>query len=102
MNQYECENSKELPELPERFEKLEESFPDKKKLLGIYMYDFSARKPVSVEHMELQCSYALELLKAGRIDGIIFETISVMGIGLESELWLRDWVDRVKDTVIPD
>ncbi|MBO5269713.1 MAG: hypothetical protein J6B77_02935 [Clostridia bacterium] len=94
--------SDEIPLLPERFLRAEPKYKGKKILLGIYMYDFSARKPVSVEHMELQCSYALELMKEGRIDGMIFETNSVMGIGLESELWLRDWVERVKDTVVPD
>lgn len=94
--------SSEIPLIPERFECIESKFKDKKIMLGIYMYDFPARQPVSVEHMELQCNYALELLKAGRIDGIIFETNSVMGVGLPSERWLRDWVDLVKNTVVPD
>ena len=66
------------------------------------MYDFSARKPVPTELMELQCEYALGLLREGRIDGMIFEANSVMGVGLESERWLRDWVDRVQYTKVPD
>lgn len=94
--------SDEIPLLRERFESIEEKYRGKKILLGIYMYDFSARKPVPVELMEQQCSYALELLKAGRIAGMIFEANSVMGIGLPSERWLRDWVDQVKDIEVPD
>ena len=66
------------------------------------MYDFYNRRPVSNEYMELQCSYALELLKAGRIDGMIFEANSTMGAGLPSEYWLREWVERVKNTEVPD
>ncbi|MBR5601197.1 MAG: AEC family transporter [Clostridia bacterium] len=74
----------------------------KKILLGIYMYDFYNRKPVPNDLMELQCNYALELLKQGRIDGMIFEANSVMGARLPSEYWLREWVDKVKYTEVPD
>ena len=95
-------NSDDLPKLQERFEAIEELYKDKKILLGIYMYDFYNRKPVPNELMEYQCNYALELLKAGRIDGMIFEANSVMGAGLPSEYWLREWVERVKNTEVPD
>ena len=95
-------NSEELPLLKERFEAIEEKYKDKKILLGIYLYDFYNRRPVSVEMMELQCNYALELLKEGRIDGMIFEANSTMGVRLPSELWLRDWIKQVKYTEVPD
>jgi hypothetical protein len=94
--------SEEIPLIKERFEALEGRLPEKKKLLGIYMYDFPARHPVSLDLMEMQCNVALELLREGRIDGIILEANSVMGVGLPSERWLREWVDRVKDIEIPD
>ena len=95
-------HSEELPLLPERFARIEQAFPDKKKLLGIYMYDFMAGQPVTEELMELQCEFGLEMMKQGRLDGMIFETNAVMGVGLPSELWLRKWIDRVKNTEIPD
>lgn len=94
--------SEQIPMLKERFEAIENIYKDKKILLGIYMYDFHSRHPVPLDLMEYQCNYALELLKAGRIDGIIFEANSVMGVGLPSELWLREWVEKVKDTEVPD
>ncbi len=97
-----CWNSDEIPSIKEKFEKAEPKYKNKKILIGIYMYDFSQRKPVPVELMELQCEYALSLLKEGRIDGMIFEANSVMGVGLESEKWLRDWTERVQYTVVPD
>ena len=39
--------------------------------------------------------------RSRRIDGIIFEANSVMGVGLESERWLSEWVDKVQDTIVP-
>ena len=92
----------ELPLLRERFEAMEPSLAGKRILLGVYMYDFTTRAPVPEELMELQCEYALSLLREGRIDGIIFEANSVMGVGMPSERWLRDWIDRVKYTEVPD
>lgn len=92
----------DLALLPAHFEKIEANFPQKKKLLGIYMYDFVGGQPLSDEQMEFQCEYGLSLLKEGRIDGMIFECNATMGVGLPSEYWLRRWVDRVRDTEVPD
>lgn len=94
--------SEELPLLEGRFEAIEKNFPRHKKLLGIYMYDFPAGQPVSLELMEHQCELGLRLMKEGRLDGMIFETNSVMGVGLPSELWLREWLEKVKYTEVPD
>ena len=66
------------------------------------MYDFPNAVPVPNDYMELQCELGLRLMKEGRLDGMVFETNSVMGCGLASEKWLREWIDRVKNTEIPD
>ena len=92
----------ELPLLEERFNWLYDKFPNHKKLLGIYMYDFPSGMPVPLELMELQCELGLKWMKEGKLDGMIFETNAVMGVGLPSELWLRDWIDKVKYTPVPD
>jgi len=93
--------SEELTQLEERFEKIEKLFPNKKKLLGVYMYDFSKRTEIPNELMEHQCELGLKWLKEGRLDGMIFEANSVMGVGLTSEKWLREWVKKVKYTELP-
>lgn len=94
--------SEKLANLEDNFLKMEKQFPDKKKMIGIYMFDFPNRCSIPIELMEHQCNFALRMLKEGRIDGIIFEANSVMGIGLESELWLRNWIEENKNTVVPD
>ena len=95
-------NCEELLQLESRFEQIEKLFPNKKKMLGIYMYDFPSAIPVPNDLMEHQCEFGLRLMKEGRLDGMIFETNSVMGCGLASEKWLREWIDKVKNTEIPD
>lgn len=88
---------RDLEELPKRFEQMERLFPQQKKYLGIYLFDYPSGEPVPNAYMELQCEYGLKLLQEGRADGLIFLTNCVMGVGLPSEYWLRDWIDRVKD-----
>ena len=95
-------NCKELPLLESRFELFKQKFPDKKIMLGIYMVDFPTGQPLTDEQMERQCEFGLRQLKEGRLDGIIFEANSVMGVGFPSEKWLREWIDKVKNTEIPD
>lgn len=95
-------DSNNLLYLEENFKKLELKFPNHKKLLGIYMFDFSKDMPVPNDLMEHQCNLGLQWMQEGRLDGMIFEANSVMGIGLTSELWLRDWIKKVKYTQVPD
>jgi len=92
----------ELSRLPERYALLAEKFPAQKKLLGIYMLDYPTCLPVPNDLMELQCGFGLDMMKKGRADGMVFLTNCVMGVGLESEYFLRTWIDAVKNTPVPD
>ncbi|MCI6909524.1 MAG: hypothetical protein MR832_10305 [Clostridiales bacterium] len=89
---------RDLPALEESFARLERFLPDKKKMLGIYMFDFPSGEPVPEALMAHQCETGLRLLREGRVEGLIFEANSVMGVGLPSEYWLRRWLDRVGGT----
>ena len=89
-----------IANLEEQFSLYEELLPDKKKMLGIYFYDYRQGKPVSDEFMEKQCETGLKWIKEGRIEGMIFLTNCVMGIGLSSEYWLRDWIKKVGDEIL--
>ncbi len=88
---------KKLEDLERNFGRMEEKFPRQKKYLGIYLYAYGAGRAVPNEYMKLQCEFGLDLLRQKRADGIIFLTNCVMGIGLPSEYWVREWIDRVKD-----
>lgn len=91
---------RELPLLEERFCEAEKLLPGKKKMLGCYMFDFPSGDPVPLDLMEHQCELGRRLIHEGRLDGMIFEANSVMGVGLPSEYWLREWIARVGDEEI--
>lgn len=87
----------ELAQLEENFYILEEKLPKQKKLLGVYLYDYPSGHVLTDEEMEHQCGFGLKMLQEGRIDGILFCDNCVMGVRLESEFWLRDWINKVKN-----
>jgi hypothetical protein len=90
-------DNSELPFLEERFAQIEKNFPEKRKMLGIYMYDFPNYRMVPLDLMEHQCNVALKLLQEKRIEGIVILGNGQMGMGLQSELWMRDWLKKVKN-----
>ena len=95
-------DSTKIKDLEKSFEEACRLFPDKKKMLGIYMYDFRNYHPIPLDRMKHQCEVGLRLMKEGRVDGLIFEANSVMGVGFETDKWLREWIKDVADTEVPE
>jgi len=89
--------SAEPGEFLQNFEAMESRFPHKRKALGLYLYDYTNRKGPDLQHFQAKCETALRLLKERRIEAMIFLTNCTMGIGLQTERWLREWLDRVGD-----
>ncbi|HNQ35069.1 MAG TPA: hypothetical protein PKN80_03290 [bacterium] len=72
-----------------RFEKLAAG---RRKLLGLYMYDFGNRRPLPLSLMERQCRIGRDLLAAGRIDGLIFLSSILGDQNLEAVEFTRGFV----------
>ena len=83
-----------------QFEVYEKLLPQKKKMLGIYLYDYIKRKPISVDDIMHLCELGRRWIKSGKIEGLIFLTNCNMGLGFECEYWLRDWIKKVGDEEI--
>ena len=82
----------ELNRLEQKFEAYRKIFPDKRTLLGIYMWDFGNSKPVTVEQMEHQCRLALQWFKEGKIEGMIFHCTILCDMKLEAVDYARKWI----------
>lgn len=66
----------DLGKLEESVAHLEERFPDKPLVLGLYLYDYGNGKPMTAEQFDQQCEIALRLAHARLIEGIVFLTIT--------------------------
>jgi hypothetical protein len=86
-----------LAHLEEDFHTVETLAPGKRKVLGIYMHDFSAAKEISLDAMRHQCDLGLRWLEEGRIEGMIFLASCISDLNYPAVEWSRDWIARVGD-----
>ena len=89
-----------LVNLEKNFARLEELAANNRKILGLYMYDYGAGKPMPVDLMELQCETGLRWLKEGRIDGMIFLASCISDLGLDAVEWSKRWIAKVGEQQI--
>jgi hypothetical protein len=90
----------DLQNMEANFAAYRKMVPTKRTLLGIYMWDFGDRMPISLAAMEHQCRLALRWLHQGAIEGLIFHCTPLCDMNLESVVWARSWVARHADEVV--
>ena len=86
-------DSAEIPELEANHLALEKIAPKKARIaLGLYLWDFQNKKPVSMELMKHQCDLGLKWLKEGRISDMIFLANTMLDVGMPSADFSRQWI----------
>jgi hypothetical protein len=92
---------RELPQLEENLDRLEQRAGDKPKMLGCYFTDPGGQQRLPLDLMKHQCELGLKWLKQGRLDGIIFLGNPICGMGMETVEWTREWIAKVADEELP-
>jgi len=87
--------SDDMAGLEANFEKLRRIIDPKPILLGCYLFDYGANKPMSVDRMKRQCELGLKWLEQGKIEGMIFLASNVCDMGLPAVDWTRQWIQSV-------
>ena len=90
----------ELVNLESNFTRFEQIVGGKRRVLGVYMWDYGARQPMPLSAMELQCSLGLRWLQEGRIEGLIFLASCICDLDLEAVEWARNWIAEYASTRI--
>jgi hypothetical protein len=89
--------ARELEALESNFRRLEELSPQKRKVLGLYMWDFGACAPMPMAAMEHQCRLGLEWLRTGRVEGLIFLASCIADLELDAVEYARRLIAQVGD-----
>ena len=84
----------ELAHLEQNFERFEQIVGSKRKVLGLYMWDYGAKQPMPLEAMKHQCELGLRWFQEGRIEGMIFLASCICDLGLEAVEWARRWIEE--------
>jgi hypothetical protein len=89
--------AQDLQQLESSFAKLRELAPQKRVLLGCYMWDFGTNHPLPLELMKKQTALGLKWLRAGQVEGLIFLATNICDLKLEAVEWTRQWIAEVGD-----
>lgn len=85
--------AQQLEGLEEGFGRFERLVPDGRgKVLGCYMWDYGAKRPMPLELMQRQCELGLRWLEERRIEGMIFLASCICDLGLDAVEWTRQWI----------
>ena len=84
----------------ETFKKFKEITQGKKRILGLYLYNFGDNKKADPKQVAWQLDRYYELLKAGEVDGICLHTNTMADLDHEGYKVCTDWLKIHKDDVI--
>jgi hypothetical protein len=82
----------ELANLENNFARFEQIVGGKRRVLGVYMWDYGAKQPMPRSAMKQQCSLGLRWLQEGRIEGMICLASCICDLDLEAVAWVRQWI----------
>lgn len=77
-----------------------EKTPNKKRLIGCYLYDFGRECACDPDRVEIELDHDRDLLGKGLIDGFILHTNAVGGMGLEGYERCARWMKNNGDKEI--
>lgn len=81
-----------LDRLEENFARAEAMAPRARRLLGCYMWDYGAARPMPLDAMVHQVELGNRFLAEGRVDGLIFLASCICDLDLEAVHWTRRWI----------
>ena len=86
---------------PEKYEEILAEFikrtPGKRRMLGIYLYDFGRSCPADPDLVERELERAKELIQNGTIEGFILHTNAVADLGYEGYARAVSWMQAHAD-----
>jgi hypothetical protein len=89
-----------LGELASNFGRFEEVAARQRKVLGCYMWDYGNSAPMPMDSMRRQSEFALDMLQAGRIDGIIFLASCICDLDIDTVEWARGWIAEAGESAL--
>ena len=89
--------AKDIARQPETLAALRRFAPDKRIILGLYMWDFGAKREMTAGEMKMQLDFALDKWKAKEIDGVIFFVTAICNRDFPAVNLAREWAWRNMD-----
>jgi hypothetical protein len=88
-------NGSALVNLERNFDTVLSLTPDKRRMLGIYMWNYDEGRPLTRAQMDLQLDRCLTLLNNKSIEGVIICSNCIADVGIEAVDWTKKWIEQV-------
>ncbi len=85
-------NGSDLPGIDSNVRKLIGKTPGKRRLIGVYMWNYGERKPLSMDQMKFQLDRCYHWLKEGSVEGLVFCSNAIADLGLDTVEYTRKWI----------
>ncbi|MGI6572758.1 MAG: hypothetical protein ACOX19_04930 [Fermentimonas sp.] len=86
-----------IQQIEETFKKYRSLVPDKRTLLGIYMWNFGGQKEMDQNLMVKQLDFAYRLYREGEIEGMIFHCTPLVNKNLQAVEYAKEWIAKHGD-----
>ena len=91
---------KDVPLIPEKFEKLKCLSPDTRKMFGCYLYNFGEKKQATAEAVKWQLDYYREKLISGEAEGVVLHTNTMADADFVAYDAAVEWMEEHGDEEI--
>jgi len=82
----------DLMHLEDNFARFETIATGRRKVLGLYLWDYGSKAPMPLPAMERQCRLGVRWLEEGRVDGLILLGSCICDLNLQTAEWARRWI----------
>jgi len=69
--------------------------PDKRHLVGCYMYDYGNNQEMPLDKMKMQCEKYHEWVVSGMADGLVLCSNCCADVGFKTVEWTREWIAEI-------
>ena len=90
----------DVPLIPEKFELFKKMTENKRRMVGVYLYNFGESKQATGEAVKWQLDFWREKLLAGEIEGIVLHTNTMADLDYEAYDAAIEWMDQHGDEEI--
>lgn len=88
-------NGSDLKNFDTNIRKFVEKTHGKRRYIGVYMWNYGERKPLSVDEMKHQLGGCYRWLKSKEIERVIFCSNAIADLGLEAVEYTRSWIHEI-------
>jgi hypothetical protein len=92
----------DLVNFDKNFNKVMSLSPDKRHMVGLYMWNYGECRPMTRAQMDIQFDRCFTLLKEKSIEGVIICSNCIADVGIEAVDWTRKWIDQIGDAEIEE